>query len=351
MSFRKRRASTAIIALLSLQIVLAGLNILFVFHQSRLLSDDARIINLSGVVRGSMQRAVKLALLGADPAEAVARADTLLSDFRQAHPGYAMREAGQEYLGRLELLERGWAELKADLGRWGRDPRPGDRQRVLDLSESLWNLANEVVSLAQDASQRKLTRLRYAYVFAGLELLGMLAVVWLVVTMVRSRLEPQATRDPLTGLSNRRVYDEILPHLVASAHRYETSLSLICFDLDHFKGVNDSLGHAAGDEVLRRVARTVHEQLRSSDVLCRVGGEEFSLVCPHTDADQAARLAEKTGQAVRRTPMGPAGNLTISLGVATLRPHEGHETLQARADVLLYAAKRAGRDRLASDRA
>ena len=345
----KRRASTRIILLLCLQLTLGLLNALFVYYQTALLEDDAEIINMTGVMRGTIQRTVKLALLKADHHECEARVDTLLASFLAYQPGLELHGARDEYYAALDMLQDRWIILKTELGLLGSDPTPGQLERIRFFSEDVWRLSDEVVRLAQETSQSKLARLRWGYAMAALQLITMLAVVWLVWSLVRGRLEPQALRDTLTGLANRRVFDDMLPRLVAMAHRYDKPLSLICFDLDHFKVVNDTLGHAAGDEVLRKVSRTVDQNVRASDVFCRTGGEEFSLICPLTDPAQAGTLAEKLLCAVREADMSPAKSITISLGVGSLRPGETPASLQERADALLYAAKHSGRDRVILD--
>ncbi|MGE4553071.1 MAG: diguanylate cyclase, partial [Desulfovibrionaceae bacterium] len=276
-----RRASTKIILLLCLQLLVAGSNLAFVMYHSRLLGDDARIINLSGVVRGSIQRAVKLRLLGESPAQVAAQVDALLADFRSQRPGYALPGAGRAYYDRLDHLERSWTELKGEVTASG-PITPEGRKRLFRQSEAVWGASNEVVVRAQDISRTKLQRMGLGYLFAVVQLLLMLALIWLVYSLVRGRLEPQASIDALTGLANRRIFEEMLPRAAAVARRYGTPLALIAFDLDHFKRVNDTYGHAAGDEVLRRMARVVSGSIRGSDLLCRVGGEEFSILCPHT---------------------------------------------------------------------
>lgn len=159
------------------------------------------------------------------------------------------------------------------------------------------------------------------------------------------QMEQAAGTDRLTGAWNRRrMEDGALRHIALSARRSD-GLSLIFFDIDHFKRINDAYGHEAGDRVLVALADIVRRQLRGSDALIRWGGEEFIALCPATTLAGATILAEKIRQAVETAPIPEVGPLTISLGVAQ---HQTDETLIswiARADAALYRAKEQGRNR------
>jgi diguanylate cyclase (GGDEF)-like protein len=157
-------------------------------------------------------------------------------------------------------------------------------------------------------------------------------------------------RDGLTDLYNRRKFEEEVEREFARASRYRRGLALILFDIDHFKDVNDRYGHLAGDAVLKRVAAGVSGHVRTEQVLARVGGEEFALLCPEVDADGARVLSERLRLAVARQPHGEAGNaftITCSFGVAGLGAGMRLPSdLYAHADRALYVSKSAGRNRV-----
>ena len=160
-------------------------------------------------------------------------------------------------------------------------------------------------------------------------------------------LDRQARTDALTGLLNRRGFESQMSHALALARRSGRPLSLITVDVDHFKRVNDTFGHEAGDEVLRRVAQTLQERLRSSDVVARIGGEEFVAMLPDTDLDGARATAETLVAAMSAKADPMVGKVTISAGVATLRgPEYESADLMRRADAALYEAKGQGRNRV-----
>jgi two-component system cell cycle response regulator len=158
-------------------------------------------------------------------------------------------------------------------------------------------------------------------------------------------------RDPLTGLPNRRAFEEELAREAARASRAGAPLAVVMLDVDRFKAVNDGHGHAAGDEVLRAVAARAAAAIRAGDLLARVGGEEFAILLPAADLPRAAEAAERIRAtlAARRIEAGGTSlTVTASLGCAALAPGETPEALVARADARLYAAKEAGRNRVES---
>lgn len=184
--------------------------------------------------------------------------------------------------------------------------------------------------------------------------------VWLTATLSLQtatdvirvhRLERETHLDHLTGVFNRRYLDEFLEREFARSHRYALPLSVLLLDIDRFKRINDQHGHPAGDRTLIELARTVHAELRETDVLTRFGGEEFLVITPNTPLEDAALLAERLRARVAThdfaLPGEGAGAVTISIGVASLAPAIGsREALIQVADENLYRAKREGRNRV-----
>ncbi|MFL6334080.1 MAG: diguanylate cyclase [Pyrinomonadaceae bacterium] len=158
-----------------------------------------------------------------------------------------------------------------------------------------------------------------------------------------------AFTDHLTGLANRRRFERQLEREVARTERYSRPFCLLLVDIDNFKDVNDTHGHDAGDEALRRVANVVQSGTRGIDTGARIGGDEFAIILPETDLTRGLEVAERLRTAIAALDFGPAGRITASLGVAEL-PACAHtnEELRAAADAALYEAKRGGRDHAAS---
>ncbi len=160
-----------------------------------------------------------------------------------------------------------------------------------------------------------------------------------------------ALRDGLTGIFNKKYFLTRLDTELAYARRHRTNLSLVMLDVDHFKRVNDTLGHLAGDAVLVTLTQIVARTLRAEDVLARYGGEEFAVICRGVSRDQACVLAERIRGHVAASPLDAAGTrvgVTVSLGVAGMPEFAAESSVQlvAAADEALYAAKRGGRNRV-----
>jgi diguanylate cyclase (GGDEF)-like protein len=166
------------------------------------------------------------------------------------------------------------------------------------------------------------------------------------------KLENAALIDPLTQCYNRRGLNGYIDHDIANAERYGSDLSVVMFDIDHFKAVNDTCGHKAGDAVLRAVARSVLATIRKSDYLSRYGGEEFLLVLPETKFSKAIELAERLRKIIENMKINLGDRVitvTASFGVAACKKGWGKAALFQKADEMLYEAKRQGRNRIKPD--
>ncbi|RIJ09492.1 diguanylate cyclase, partial [Pseudomonas sp. 91RF] len=156
---------------------------------------------------------------------------------------------------------------------------------------------------------------------------------------VEEELRALSVTDALTGIHNRRYFQERLTTEMARVERGGGELSVIMLDIDHFKRINDQYGHAVGDRVLQAVCERIGHRLRRTDVFCRLGGEEFMVLCPDIDGDHAYMLAVELWQGLRGAPVDVVGVVTASFGIASWRPGEGADSLLLRADSGVYAAK------------
>lgn len=162
----------------------------------------------------------------------------------------------------------------------------------------------------------------------------------------RQELEHQATRDGLTGVYNRVKFSSILLEEVSRVKRYKEVLSLIMFDIDNFKKVNDTYGHDVGDAVLMGVSDIITLNVREQDVFARWGGEEFMTIAVESDLEGAKLLAEKMRHKIETTDFGEAGVVTCSFGVTQFKKGESIEEMMKRVDIALYEAKGLGRNRV-----
>jgi len=263
-----------------------------------------------------------------------------------------------------------WLERIVQLQRDGRQDEArelitqGDGRLSIDTIITEINLIEAYERRGQDqrmvqANQRAWINEIYQYVLSGigLILLGIsyLAAVALRKAMaaeqeVRNELRRHAMTDDLTGLANRRETIASLERATASAQRFDRPLALAIIDIDHFKNVNDTHGHPAGDAVIRKVALTASEVMRGQDTVGRLGGEEFAVVLPDCSAQDALAACERLRVAIRETDLeletGHRVFVTLSVGIAVLGRDDTAADMIARADAALYEAKHGGRDRV-----
>ena len=191
------------------------------------------------------------------------------------------------------------------------------------------------ISQVQDITQRKQAEAALARSMADLE-------------AANRELDRLATTDMLTGIANRRSFEQAVASEIARAARYGEPLALLMFDLDHFKAINDVHGHLVGDQVLIELTRLVRAHLRAADMLARWGGEEFVVLLAHCRLDEARQLAEKLRLLIANHPFDTVGSVTSSFGVTEYRPPESADAWLGRVDEALYGAKTAGRNKVVS---
>ncbi len=178
----------------------------------------------------------------------------------------------------------------------------------------------------------------------GLRAITEMAAIALIGAHLRANLHRRAETDALTGILNRREFEVRLAEACGSLGRSRAPVALVLLDVDHFKRINDLHGHPAGDDVLRRIAGSLRDEMGHQHGVARVGGEEFAVLLPATTEQHAVEVAERLRIAVGAMPVAPSGRVTASAGVAASMTASAAE-LYANADTALYAAKRAGRDR------
>lgn len=239
------------------------------------------------------------------------------------------------------------------------DPSRPDAGRVL-----IWLNVDEAMKALDEARRRNITAAIVGFVVIG-------GLIWWLMRLATARLEAEvrrrtsevqslleevsflAERDPLTGLYNRRVFGQRLHAEIARAQRSGQGFAVVSIDLDHFKQINDRHGHPMGDQVLCLLAGLVRDSVRAQDVAARLGGEEFALLLPATDAAGAVALAErlKAELAAAQIPLAEGGALTVtfSAGVALWRAEADEASMLRDVDRALYRAKAAGRNRVQVD--
>lgn len=223
------------------------------------------------------------------------------------------------------LLNKGVATLTAQ-----------DRARTVDRHVAL----NVVTGVVTDYTLVK-------WLAALMAVAGATSLWWMrKLNLLNAKLKHLSVTDELTGLTNRHGLDKAFQAELERVHRYRRPMSIILLDIDHFKPINDDMGHLMGDKVLVAFARLLQSGARQVDTVCRWGGEEFLIICHETPPDQALELAERLLQAVRQHTFPCGRPVTTSAGVACAQEGDTVVSLEARADAALYQAKTTGRDRV-----
>jgi|AntDeeMinimDraft_5_1070356.scaffolds.fasta_scaffold15733_2 diguanylate cyclase (GGDEF)-like protein len=154
-------------------------------------------------------------------------------------------------------------------------------------------------------------------------------------------------KDELTGISNRKHFKDFLNKMFTMAKRHSQPLVLLMADVDNFKEINDTYGHFEGDECLRKVAEVLTENIRNEDLAARMGGDEFVVLLPQTQLEEAKNIADRIKKSVQEIDIKDSGSITISIGAAVIRKEDDIESFLKRADDALYKAKNNGRNRIA----
>ncbi|MDH5182957.1 MAG: GGDEF domain-containing protein [Gammaproteobacteria bacterium] len=169
-----------------------------------------------------------------------------------------------------------------------------------------------------------------------------------IITNQQHVLQLKAVTDPLTGVYNRVMLHDILKNIVNKNRRQRVPMTMLTIDIDHFKAINDVYGHDTGDKVLNGIAELLQKRIRSTDMVFRLGGEEFLTILYGTNHDDGLHIAEELREAIASARFIPKYPITVSMGVAALVSGENYEDWMKRSDVNLYRAKRAGRNQVAS---
>ncbi|MBF0282912.1 MAG: GGDEF domain-containing protein [Magnetococcales bacterium] len=372
-----KHISTFLMSAAALVLLIACINSLILYYALEQVRGDAHRVNLSGQVRGLLQRVVKLershapddalltevsvrihALVGKQgwedddlPPTTDLERQALLRQMDRDRNALAVKPMEGEGLETLMPLEDGWHALRRTILAYRVAKTPELERRMMEESERCWNWANDMVLAVQREAESKQRYFTMALGLIVVDILALGMIIWLVKRFVRDRLERLAHHDPLTGAYNRFTFGVLTDLRLKEAQRHNTPVSLLIFDLDHFKRVNDHHGHDAGDRVLVAVAEEARRTLRACDALFRMGGEEFAVLAGDVDLAGARVLAEKLRRRVAEmaSPAPGVGRVTVSVGVAQLQPEEGWDFTYRRADAALYRAKNGGRNQVALD--
>ncbi|MEL1136301.1 GGDEF domain-containing protein [Desulfitobacterium sp. THU1] len=341
MGSKTTRSSILIIAVMCLIVLLSsgGIYTIYITHTIR---SDAQIINKLGIIRGSLQRLVKLEAQGTERDDLIGDIDSRIQEFKDNK--IVLYDDNHEINKAVDNLFQSWLQFKQKIYDYRSNPSKDSLQALIEHSEEIWEKSNSMVLVSQIVSERKLINYQVSNAFFAMNLVLGLAIILLIKKYVKDKLEHLVNKDEMTNVYNRRHFNECLKLEISKSQRYAKPFSLIIYDIDYFKRVNDKFGHDVGDCVLIELTNLVGANIRRSDLLFRIGGEEFAILVPES-IDDALGLAEKIRGIVEGHTFKYVGEITISLGLAQYIEGDTMDTIYKRADIALYKAKNEGRNR------
>jgi len=305
---------------------------------------EQQLRNAHGQLRNVLDAATQVAIIATDLEGVI----TTFNIGAEKMLGYSSAHVcGQLTLRQLHLPSE-LAEHVCELSlRYGRSIKACEAMLV-EAVEEHGHQAHDWTFVRQDGSKLRVNMQVSPVLDEHDQWIGYLAVCLDITERkrVEEELRTMSVTDALTSVYNRRYFQERLQAELLRVERHGGVFAVVMLDVDHFKRINDQLGHAVGDHVLQAICKRLCHRLRRSDVFCRLGGEEFMVLCPDTDGDQAYGLASELWAALRAEPVDGVGRVTASFGIASWRKGEGGDSLLLRADSGVYAAKLAGRDRV-----
>lgn len=332
-----KRAVVNQVIVISITIILVvSLISVFIILNSKNIGRYAVLINEAGKIRGGIQRIVKLELLSAENENLIAAVDqSMLNILKlEAERNFLDGAFNSKY---VEDVERDWAILKILL-------RKDSLSELLVESERTWHSTYALVNYAE---KRSLSAISFFYVLTFILFGVILALAFIILVtkfVIKDRIVYQSDHDSLTGLYNRHFFYQALEKEFAIAKRSNHGFAVFMCDIDHFKRVNDTWGHDAGDKVLREVSLALTDESREIDIVARYGGEEFVIFMLTRSKDECMVYAERLRSAVEKLLIMKKISVTISIGVCMYRQGLEIEDMLKNADAALYQAKAEGRN-------
>jgi diguanylate cyclase (GGDEF)-like protein len=318
------------------------------FSTNKVLRNDAYIINTTGIVRGSIQRLTKMELAGCTQVceDIVETIDFHISDILNMSRMDAFQNKDNQFIKQINSLNESWINLKQLYEKHREFPDNQIKNEIISMSEYCWAIADAAVLNAQITTEGKLKTVKMFYPISLLIVLCNVISIFIIFTTVRKKLEYHAANDSLTGVYNRYSFEQVLENEIQRSTRYDRSFSLMFFDIDHFKNINDSHGHHVGDTVLVELSELVRSLVRKIDTVSRIGGEEFSIIVPEISKYDALKMAEKIRSNIENHNFSVGEKVTVSFGVTEYDKNARKEDLLKQADQAMYKAKQAGRNRV-----
>lgn len=342
------KISNIIISIVTLFILINSFLAYVLYSNHNKLIAEVELINYTGIVRGSIQRLSKLSLSECNNncREIQQTTDETIRKISHAMGEGVQSRFDSNYLEELSLLIKEWGNLKDLILAHSENPSAALYQNIIASSEQCWQIANTTVLLTQLSVQNKIASTSFTYfLIMTLNLINAFIVIALLIINVRNKLEHDIIHDPLTGVYNRSAYENFLYQEIERCDRYNRVFSLLLFDIDDLKIINDTKGHKIGDDLIRNITEVVKANLRKSDEIFRIGGDEFTVILPETDRYQAKQLSLKILNDLNSSSAESNIN-TVSIGIADNNQMSKEHDLFEIADRALYVAKQKGKNQI-----
>lgn len=311
----------------------------FIIANSKVIERYSVLINEAGKIRGGTQRIVKLNAHGIDISPHIADINLAIQEVNKLALTKNPLQASfnEQYFTAVHVQ---WIQLLAQFA------SNRSQQEVFDQSEIMWYTTNALVAHIEAQSIKSINRFYIVTIVFFAIAFILLVIFALTKFIIKDKIEYGATHDLLTGLYNRNYFQDAIEREYASYRRTKQEFSLLMCDIDHFKKINDTHGHVAGDRVLRDLGLLLRSQTRSLDTPVRYGGEEFVIIMPGANREVCTLYAERIRKAVANKRMRGRVRITISIGFCVHTPGMNAEQLIKNADEAMYRAKQKGRNRV-----
>ena len=336
-----------LIAIVSIHILIILANSIIVNQTIKSIKNDAILINSGGMIRGGIQRAVKLTLEDKLNQDEIMKIDAIFENFSINYKKFASKHIMQDFYEKLRELQRAWIELKYLLSSYEKNKTEDIGEQIYNKSENVWKISVETLTVAENLYENKINSFGSIFAILLIDFSLVIIVILIINKNIRLNLEIVASTDTLTNIGNRNRYNEAIEIYLNLFKKYNKKIAYILLDIDFFKSINDNFGHDKGDDVLIKSTKVILTNIKKDDLFCRVGGEEFVIVSENINTkDELEKFANKIRTSVENFDFELERKVTISLGATFIQKDDTKHSLFKRADEALYISKNSGRNRV-----
>ena len=321
-------------------------NSFFVEHSILEMENDSVLINKSGMIRGGIQRVVKLELENMDTTKYISDIDSVFNEFFIEEKYKLVNDKMIIFVSKIEILKKEWNVLKELITTYHLTKQTTDKSSLITQSEYIWSLSEDAVSTLSILSSQKMSMLKNTFFIFLLDFFLIVFIIYIINKKIRNNLEILSTTDALTKVKNRNMYNEALCFELELNKRAKNNTAFLFLDIDSFKDINDTYGHASGDLVLKELVLILGVTIRKTDMLFRIGGEEFVIFLKEIKKEKLEKLANKIRLQVQNFDSKISHKFTISIGATMFNPDDTKDTIFKRVDKALYQSKNTGKNKV-----